>query len=214
MFFFISFFGDNMVNYDLEKIKKEIKARKRYNKKINISNFLYCLLNKVLITGLFTIITLIMLKKNNNFKNWFYKNVFENNFSFASVNSLYNKYFGGTLPFSNVFSDNISMVYNEKIVYSHSEIYLEGVKLFVSSNYFVPLLEDGLVVYVGDKEEYGNTVIVQQSDGVNVWYSNISNVGVKLYDYVSKGTVLGECNDYFYLVFKKDGKSLDYKKFI
>ena len=55
---------------------------------------------------------------------------------------------------------------------------------------------------------------VKQSDGIDVWYSNIGNIGVQLYDYVSKGTLVGECNDSLYLVFKKDGNVLDYKEYI
>ena len=65
--------------------------------------------------------------------------------------------------------------------------------------------------YIGEKEEYGNTVIIQQIDGIDVWYGNISNTSIKLYDYVEKGNLLGECSNELYLVFKKDGNRLDYE---
>ena len=36
-----------------------------------------------------------------------------------------------------------------------------------------------------------------------------------MYDYVSKGSFIGEVNgDNLYLVFQKDGKFLDYKKYV
>ena len=85
----------------------------------------------------------------------------------------------------------------------------------MGSNYLVPTLNGGLIIFIGEKEEYGNTVIVQQADGVDVWYSNINNITVKLYDYVESGSFVGEVkDDYFYLVFKKDGGVLNYQDYI
>ena len=77
------------------------------------------------------------------------------------------------------------------------------------------MLKNGLVIFIGEKEEYGNTVIVQQADGIDVWYSNLENVSVKMYDYVSQGDYLGETkDDYFYLIFKKEGNVLNYQDYI
>jgi stage IV sporulation protein FA len=79
----------------------------------------------------------------------------------------------------------------------------------------VPVLEDGIVVFMGEKEGYGNTVIVEQVNGVDVYYSNINSNNIKLYDYVEKGKLLGEVKDTkLYLVFQKDGKFLNYKKYL
>lgn len=50
----------------------------------------------------------------------------------------------------------------------------------------VPTLESGIVVYIGEKEDYGTTVIIDQIDGVEVYYSNITVENLKLYDYVEK----------------------------
>ena len=43
-----------------------------------------------------------------------------------------------------------------------------------------------------------------------MWYGNLSNINVKLYDYIEKGTLIGNCNKTLYLIHKKDGKVLDY----
>lgn len=207
--------GDIVINYDLEKIKKEIKDKKKNNKvSLSSDNKVYGFINRLLITALITVILLICLKRDSSFKNFFYKNVFEVNFDFATVNELYKKYFGGVLPFSDLVTEDTSLVFNETLKYNASSAYLDGARLDVGSNYLVPILDSGLVVFIGEKEGYGNTVIVQQVNGIDVWYSNIGNIGVQLYDYVSKGTLVGECNDSLYLVFKKDGNVLDYKKYI
>ena len=88
-------------------------------------------------------------------------------------------------------------------------------KLTVDENYMVPVLESGIVIFLGEKEGYGNTVVIEQVDGVDVYYSNISTDNVKLYDYVEKGTLLGEAeNKKLYLVFQKDGTFLNYKDYI
>ena len=88
-------------------------------------------------------------------------------------------------------------------------------ELKVDKNYMVPALDSGIVVFIGDKEDYKDTVIVQQANGIDVWYSNVSVDNLKLYDYIEKGSLIGEVKtDSLYMVFKKDGKVLDYKDYI
>ena len=70
-------------------------------------------------------------------------------------------------------------------------------------------------MFIGEKENYGNTIVVEQTDGIEVFYSNIKLNNIKLYDYLEKGELLGEVNDNtLYLVFEKEGKYLDYKEYI
>ena len=76
-------------------------------------------------------------------------------------------------------------------------------------------MKDGIVVFIGEKENYGNTIVVEQTDGIDVFYGNIDNVNVKLYDYVESGTLLGQAkNNNIFLVFQKEGNNLDYKQYI
>ena len=177
------------------------------------NSFFVRFLNKFLITCLITIICLILFKKNASFKKYFNDKVLSVNFDFASINSIYKKYFGGTLPFSNIVPDTES-VFSEKLSYISFSDYLDGVNLVVSDNYLVPSISDGLVVFIGEKEGYGNTVIVSGSDGVDTWYSNMKDVSVSMYQYISSGSFIGDCSKNLYLVFKKDGNVLDYKKYI
>lgn len=208
------------MNNDITKIKEKIK-QKRTNATSLIKlkktgkQILYKSLNRLLILIILTLITLIGLKANTKFRTFFYKYVFDTNFSFAKVNDLYERYLGSPIPFKEVFKDKTTPVFNEKLKYKESNKYKDGVKLVVDNNYLVPVLNKGIVIFIGDKDEYKNTVIIQTGDGVDVWYSNVSNVNVKLYDYVKEGSLIGETiDDNLYLVFKKNGVILDYKEYI
>ena len=102
----------------------------------------------------------------------------------------------------------------EEIKYNEVISYNNGAKLNVDSGYLVPVIESGIVVYMGEKDGYGYTIIVQQNDGVDCWYSNI-NTNIKLYDYIEKGSLLGEAKDSnIYLYFQKNGEFIDYKEYI
>ena len=58
----------------------------------------------------------------------------------------------------------------------------------------------------------GNTIIVQQSDGIDTWYGNLSNINLKLYDYIEDNSIIGEAkNNELYLMFQKDGVDVSYK---
>ena len=167
---------------------------------------------KLLISIVLMLIVLILIKANSNFKSGFYKQVYSNNLSFTNIKNIYNKYIGSTDIIDKVVKTET--VFSEKLTYSSKEKYKDGVKLKVDKNYLVPITESGIIVFIGDKDGYGNTVIVQRIDGVDEWYGNIENINVKLYDYVKKGDLLGECSDNLYLVYKKDGNILNYEDYI
>lgn len=203
---------------DIEEIKKELKNKRKNknikkNTNVNKSNKI---LSKVLITIIITLITLITLKSNSKLKAYFYKNVFEKNISFAQINKLFKDKFGKPIPFSDVIEKKeTKQVFNEKLQYSDKSKYLDGVKLSVSKNYLVPSIQNGIVVFIGEKESYGNTIIIQGTDGIDIWYSNINNTSLKLYDYIEKGKLIGEAKDnYIYLVYKKEGKVLNYEEYL
>lgn len=176
------------------------------NKKIFIN-----LLNKILITIVLILISLILIKSSKNFKTNFYKQVYGTSFSFSKINNIYNKYIGKLDIVDKVVS---TPVFNEKLEYKKIEKYREGAKLIVNSNYLVPIQESGIVVFIGEKEGYGKVVIIQRLDGIDEWYGNISNTDLKLYDYVKRGELLGEVDNTLYLIYRKNGKSLNYEDYI
>ena len=168
---------------------------------------------RVLITIIVTLILLIGFKMNNNFKKTFYHYVYEENFPFSAVKNFLQEKFGTSLTFDKIVTDE--EVFNEKLSYKDKSLYHDGVKLTVSSEYMIPSLESGIVVYIGEKENYKQVVIVQQMNGVDVWYGNIKQANVKLYDYVEKGSLIGQVdNKTLYLVFQKEGKFVDYQSYL
>lgn len=199
-----------------EKDRIKNKHRKKRSTQVEKKRFPYTYyFSRLLITIILTLLTLITLKQNEKWKKTFHKYVLEKNISFASINKMYEDKFGSALPFKNLLSNNTEKVFEEKLSYKEASKYLEGAKLTVSTNYLVPALETGMVVFVGEKEKYGNCIIIEGTDGVEVWYGNLAKTSVKVYDFIEKGSYLGETSkNTLYLLFKKDGKTLDYTKYI
>lgn len=206
-----------------DEIRRRREERKRlllgHEEKKSVSDLFsrYCFsfFSRVAITIILTLLVFITLKNNKTLKAKFYKQVFETNFSFTTVNNWYEKTFGSPIPFKNYFKKEEVAVFHETLSYKEANQYLDGVSLTVENHYLVPLLEGGLVVFQGEKEGYGNTVIIQQSNGIDVWYGNLGEINVKLYEYVEKGSLLGESKDtLLYLVFKKGGATLDYNEYL
>lgn len=174
-------------------------------------------INNLLIRSLFVFIILIsaaiIYRSNSNLKNDISNYFFSNDISFTKIKKVYDKYLGGVLP---IKKDNTSTteVFNEKLKYSDSSIFHDGVKLIVDDSYLVPSIDEGMVVFVGEKDNYGNTIIIENLDGIDFWYCNISSSSLKLYDYVEKGSYIGEVQGELYLVFSMDDKYLNYEEYI
>ncbi len=173
---------------------------------------LFSFLYRTLLTILLTLFLLILIKKNSDFKENFYKKVYEEHFPFMEVNRWYQDLFGTTFPFQKYL--DVKPVFKETLTYSKKEDYLDGVSLEVDKMYPIPVLQDGLVVFVGEKEGYGNVVIVEQLDGVDCWYGNLSTMNVKLYDYVEAGSLLGIADKKLFLVYKEEGNVISYEKYL
>ena len=190
--------------------------KKGSNQEINIRRkIILSFLNKTLISGLLFISTLCMIKMYPETKDLIEKKVYQDNISFSAINSFYQKYFGNIFPMDTILEDSTRMVFNEQLSYQDKEKYLDGVKLTVGEGYLVPVLESGIVVFVGEKENYGSTIIVQQVNGIDVWYVGVDSSSIKLYDYVEKGDLLGEVlNTDICLVYQKAGEFLDYQEYL
>lgn len=180
---------------------------KNKNKKNNI---IKVFIAKFFILLIIFLITVIAIKKDDSTKKWLNDNIFSKNFSFTKIKTVYNKYFGSIIPFDIIKEES---VFNEKLQYKNINKYKDGISLLVNNNYLVPNLYSGIVVFVGKKDDFGNTIIVE-SENISVWYSNISS-NIKLYDEVKKGEYLGETmGEKLYLVFQKEGEYVDYKEYI
>lgn len=157
----------------------------------------------------------IISKKNADYKDKINYELYQNHLSFSYFKELYNHYLGGIMPLENITSQKDKTVFNEKINYTKVSPYLKGAKLEVKKNYLVPSQESGVVVYIGEKEGYGNVVIIEGLKNIDTWYGNLCNVSIKLYDYVEEGTYLGEtCDETLYLVYSKDNDFLNYEEYL
>ena len=165
---------------------------------------------KLLISIVITLIILILIKSSSSFKTFFYKEIYNTHLSFAPLSNIYNTYIGKLDIFSDMLTEP---VFNEELLYLTKEQYKDGVKLELQNN-LVPINESGIVIYIGEKEDYGNTIIIQRIDGVDEWYGGINNANVNLYDYVNKGDILGEVDKYLFLIYKKDGNVLNYEEYL
>lgn len=175
-------------------------------------------LRSLILRSLFVVVLFLVLaifsKSSKTYKDLIVTNLYEKNISFTKVKKFYNKYLGGIIPLEKV-TNEVSPVFSENLKYTSESIYHDGVKLEVTKNYLVPIIEEGMVVYIGEKENYGNVIIIEGIDGIDIWYGNIESTTVKLYDYVESGNYLGTTKDTsLYLAYSKDGKFLDYKEYL
>ena len=185
------------------------QLKKKQNKKEN--NKLYFYIFKFFAVIIIFVFGSLLIRKNTNFKALVLNKVYKNNISFAYIKNVYNKYIGNILPFQNILKEK--KVFSEKLEYNSLSKYDNGIKLTLNDSYLVPIIKEGIVVFIGEKENYGNTVIVSQTDGINTWYGNLSNVNVKLYDNVETNSILGEVkNNELYMLFERGGAYIDYKE--
>ena len=169
-------------------------------------------ITKILVSIIFFLLCIIYIKLDNNNYNNFKKIVYSDNLSFNKFNDIYNKYFGNIIPSINL--DNDTTVFNEELINNTMDNYLNGKIINVDNNYIVSALNSGVVVYIGQKEGYNKTIIIQGIDGVDIWYGNVGDYTVNLYDYVKKGDLISKVNDNkLYLVLVKDNKYIDYEDY-
>ena len=187
---------------------EEYKSKKK-GQTVGSNKYLNGLVKRTMICFVFVLLVLAISLMSETGRSYIKKYLLETNFEFSKINTLYNKYIG------KLTDENTEVVSgNQLLEYTSKEKYNDGVKLTVGENYNVNLLESGIVVYIGEKEGYGNTIIVQQSNGIDAWYGNIENVDGKIYDYIEKGTIIGNTNKTLYLVFQKNGEILNYEDYI
>lgn len=202
-----------MEKIDVKKYKDIInKNSSKKSNDNNLKKYFKGLVIRLLIVVVLFLTALIACKSNSQIKDKVYKYLYTEDISFTKIKKIYNKYLGGLLPIKKEV--DTEKVFQEKLKYTDLSIYQDGIKLSVGNNYLVPALQEGMVVFVGDKENYGNTIIVEDLEGVRYWYGNITTSSLKLYDYIEKGSLIGETSTNLYLVFSKDDNYLDYEKYI
>jgi stage IV sporulation protein FA len=171
-------------------------------------------INKFLILLICFLLIAIGCKYNSSFRQKVHYYLYEDNLAFSNFRNFYNKYLGDVFPLKSVGTDTVS-VFSEDLQYSSISKYLNGYSLSVSQNYLVPAINSGIITYIGEKDDFGNVVIVLGEDGVSIWYGNIENINFKLYDSVLVGDFIGEVSDQKLLLSFFDGnKYLEYDDYM
>ncbi|WP_100402217.1 M23 family metallopeptidase [Bacillus sp. FJAT-42315] len=149
------------------------------------------------------------------------KEVMEKEFQFSKAAEWYEKTLGEPLPFTVDGWTEKEKVVNEQAEYAVpvsgkviEDFQTNGRGLMVEAglNEGVKAIKDGTVLFVGQKEEFGQTVIVQHADNSESWYGHVANPSVQPYEKVAAGSVLAQLapnEQTFYLAIKKDGIFVD-----
>ena len=189
---------------------RNISLENNDNNKIKYYKFL---ITRVLLSIILIISICIFIKIDDKNILYIEKYVFKESLEFTKINNWYQENLGEIIP---SVKNDTNLVFSSGELKAKDYVYYEdGVKINLSKNSPVSSLNGGIVVFIGEKDNYGNTLILQGNDGIDYWYGGISNISVNLYDYIEKDTLLGETNnEYLYIVLQKDGKYLKYEEII
>lgn len=197
------------------KLKREKYVDGTHQEKSNLpKNLKYIkgLISRILITVIFVLGSVIFTNISDSNKQLYQKYVLEDSLEFMKINELYQTVFGNVDITKQ--NDDSEVVFGS-ITYTNIEPFKNGVKLTVGINEVVNVITSGIVVFIGEKDDLGNTIIIQGNDGVDIWYSNVTDTDIQVYDYVEKGNILGTSNsDDIYLTISKDGEFMSYEEYM
>ena len=211
------------MNEDIKEIIRKNKLkRERYvdssnqeKKEILPKNLKYAkgLITRTLLAVIFVLGSIIFTNINEDNKKMYQSIVLEDSLEFTKINELYQSLFG-KVDITHDNEDDATMV-SGNITYTNVEPFKNGVKLTVGMNEIVNVITSGIVVFIGEKDDLGNTIIIQGNDGVDIWYSNITDTDIKVYDYLESGNILGTSNsDDIYITISKDGEFISYEEYM
>jgi len=125
----------------------------------------------------------------------------EQEIQFALVTDWYEETFGKPIAFlpsdRKDLNENVQQVsgaYDMPVQGKIIEDYVSngtGIIVQTDNDKIAHAVQEGVVIFAGIKEGYGNTVIIQHPDRSESWYGNLQSIEVKDYAAVSKGAKLG-----------------------
>lgn len=192
---------NNLIKYGNSHLKKKDKN----------SKYISELFTRTLISIILVLLCAIYINLSDKNLIFFKDHFFNETLAFTKINSLYTKYFGSIVP-ENL--NNTIPVFETGKKYVNITPENNSYLVELTSNVF-PFLESGVVVFLGEKEGHGKTMIVQGIDGVDIWYSNLENYNVTLYDYVEKDKIVGEFKENkALLTFIENGQNIGYENYL
>ena len=178
--------------------------KKKYMSNKSINNIW---LTKLLLSIIIVLVCLIVTNFDQGLRDKFSKSVLEENINFGSFNKFYKKLVSSSDEESKLVSN---VVVDKTLIKEENGRY----KFNYGVDYPVEVLTPGIIVYYGNKDSLKDTVIVQGNDGVDIWYSGVAMNEYGLYDYVSKGDILGSSTDlYLTISILEDGELLKYEEY-
>lgn len=207
---------DNLRMEALSRIKNKRNNLIKYGtnlKKNNDKNSKYIslLFTRTLISVILVLLCAIYINISDKNLITFKDHFFNETLAFTKINNLYTKYFGDIVPDS---LNNVMPVFESGKKYTNITPENNSYRVDLTSN-VLPFLESGVVVFLGEKEGYGKTMIVQGIDGVDIWYSNLENYNVTMYDYVEKESIVGEFKENkALLTFIGNGQNISYENYL
>jgi stage IV sporulation protein FA len=67
----------------------------------------------------------------------------------------------------------------------------QGVTLGTASSQQIEVIKDGLVIYAGESEGLGHTIVIDHGNGEESWYGHVLNPRVHMNDWVIQGQPIG-----------------------
>ncbi len=199
----------NIDDYTKISHKRYSSINNNQDKKVK---YLKTIITKTLLSIILVIIIATYIKIDDDNASLVNKYLFQDSLKFTKINKWYQNKFGSIIP---TIKDDSSLVFSENIKENTYTTYKDGVQINYENNKEVALLNGGIVVFTGEKEDYGNVVIIQGNDGIDYTYGNLTNISVNLYDYLEKDTIIGSAKDnYIYLILEKDGKFIKYDEYL
>lgn len=150
--------------------------------------------------------------------------VMNTEFQFATISKWYENTFGKPLALFPEQKDPSETEMAEGYAVPATGVILEnfdatdnnGVVIQTVQGASVDSIQDGTVIFAGEKEDFGNTVIIQHADNTETWYGQLGEIHVKVYDNVKAGEKIGtvltsEDAQYgeFYFAIKQGEKFID-----
>lgn len=168
--------------------------------------YLNSLFIRTVISLLLLIITSVLINITSVY-NTLYKLIYEMDVDYSYISSK-TKYIIG-----NILGNKDKYVSSNKLFYKEIKEYGNGYKLMTDNHYIINAIKSGTVIFIGNKDSLGPTVIVESASGVCFWYSGLENISVNLYDYIDTNTIIGSTlEDYLILTISKDNEYLSYEE--
>ena len=189
----------------------DVTKSKKLNNNIETKNSKVSIFISKTLISIIILLSCLIISNHSSKIHSLMKEKLNNNLKYPNINSKLTKYLGKTLSMP---KNNTEQVFSENNDYQRIEEFDDKNKVIYGKNTTINALQSGIVVFAGEKTNLGYTIIVQGIDDTDIWYSNLANCSVNLYDYIEKDSIIGDVDDYLIIDIIKNKKHLSYEEYI